>query len=298
MQEQQYYTERMANRDPREQRDGKFYMPAPRARMHSAYRLIRNVVVALIVLGAITGGLILWGVASPLDVTALPEHTFNLSGHTKLIVSDQVGSIHIHSADTNTIVVQGTKRTRGVGTNANDLTIRYDQQGNNVFVTGEEGWGLTGQREIDLDITVPNTIDITASNVNGDINLENITGNVEATSTSSNITANAINGEAKLTTISGDIHMQHAQLHGASNLKTTSGSIDFTGLLDQQGNYHMGSVSGDVLLHLPATSSFRVATSDVSGHVANQFGSDTTGSSPQPALSLSTDSGDITIAKQ
>ncbi len=329
----QIYEQSPINTDPREQRNYQMYSHSGRSRTP---RLIRNLALTLIILGAIATGLTFYGLTAPRTAAILPEHTFNVSGHTELIVNNDAGSIHIHSASTNSIVVHGTKYASGIGPDVNAIDVQYEQQGNSVFVTSKEGWGIAGSRSVDLDITVPTSLDVKVANASGSITIDNVTGNVAASTMSGGINAENVNGEMSLSTVSGGIQVHQAQLHGpsvlkagsggididnvsgemtlsaasggiqahqvqlhgSSVLKTDSGDINFTGSLDQQGNYRMETASGGIHLTLPANTSFHLDASTISGHVTNDFGTTTTGDAPQPDLSLHADSGSITVNKQ
>src|SRR5581483_6811520 len=135
----QIYEQSPINTDPREQRNYQMYSHSGRSRTP---RLIRNLALTLIILGAIATGLTFYGLTAPRTAAILPEHTFNVSGHTELIVNNDAGSIHIHSASTNSIVVHGTKYASGIGPDVNAIDVQYEQQGNSVFVTSKEGWGI------------------------------------------------------------------------------------------------------------------------------------------------------------
>jgi putative adhesin len=276
----------------------------------------RNLLLAFVFLIIVGTGVTFWGLVTPRQSAVLPIQTFHVTGHSRLIVSDTAGDIHIHPGATDSIVVQGTKYVRGLGANLDDITVNYQQQGDTVSVTSAESWNFMAEHGVHMDITVPATTDLQIANTSADAEVEQISGNIEAQTVSGNIKASNLNGPLHLSSTSGDIRLDNAngtmalstisggidantiQLQGPSSLTSTSGNITFTGSLDLHGSYRMEAVSGDIHLTLPANAALHLNTSTTSGEVKNEFGSTTVGSAPQPALTLQTTSGNITVHKQ
>jgi DUF4097 and DUF4098 domain-containing protein YvlB len=261
-------------------------------------------------------GVVFWGLVVFRQTAALPVHTFKVAGHARLVVSNTAGAIHIHPGKGDSIVVQGTKYTRGIGGSLDDVQVNYQQQGDTVSVTSDETWSFMSQHGVHLDIAVPRTIDLKVENASGSIDIEQISGTIEAQTESGGVEAHHLNGTLNLSSTSGGIHLDdangvmtlstvsggieanHIQLQGQSRLTTTSGGIEFQGTLDPYGSYHMEAVSGGIDLTLPANAAFKLDASTTSGKIHNDFGATTTGSAPQPVLTLHTTSGGIDIKEQ
>jgi hypothetical protein len=345
--EQQYYEGRNANTDPREQQQQQIYREyntvepgmaqeggskihpqRPRTRRRGLWFLV---VLLLVVTLAAAGGF--QSVFSS-SHNSLPAHTFTIAGQGKLVVNDGGGQVHIHSGDTSTITVQGTKHTYELFGNSNDAQVQEEQNGNTVTVSTQQGWNLFGSSDVDLDITVPSTTEVDVQDNSGDITIDNVSGPVKAHTGSGDIKANNLNGEVTLSTGSGDVHMDgmsgqiqastgsgsiktsgvsgqvtlstgsgdiemdQAKISGQSVLKTGSGSIHFNGSLDPTGTYQIQTGSGTVTLNLPTDSSFQLNTSTGSGSIHNDFDNSQVGTGLQASLSVKTGSGDINIQKQ
>ena len=263
--------QRPINTDPREHGYYQPYSPQePSLRQKSRRAIVLTLVLILVFLAIAGAALNFWNLLDPGQTTALPVHTFHVAGHTQLIVHNTSGDIRIHEGESDSIVVHGTKYVSGFGANMNDITVDYQQNGNTVSVTANEGSNFLGERGVDLDISVPPAIDLQIENRSGDIGIEHVSGDIEAqttsgdinasnlqgtlrlSTTSGDVTLDASNGTMALSAISGDVKAHHTQLHGQSSMTSTSGEVAFDGSLDPQGSYRMQAVSGDVDLKLPS----------------------------------------------
>jgi Putative adhesin len=338
--EQTLVNERVVNTDPREQvkeYDGGTYSPhaklQPRPRKRAPWRTVLFCVVALAVaigIAELTGGIPI----SSMQKT-LPARVFSLSGRGSLVVNENSGTVHVHAGDTSQIIVRATEYAYGLGNDLNDLQVQYTQQGNTLTVNANESWGIVlGNRGINLDITVPSSIDLALHGSSGDINLTGVDGKIDVNTDSGSLSLNNVNGPLDLSTSSGDITvinesgpvsahadsgdirldhasgvmnlstssgnitLDQAQVSGQDLWQTDSGSIQFTGTLDPHGTYQMETDSGNVTLNLPANTSFQLTTSTDSGSVSNAFTTSTVGNAPHAGITAKTDSGDIRVQKQ
>jgi hypothetical protein len=309
--------QRMMNNDPREYNYHQSYTPQGAYPREQPRRggTVRNIALAVIFLALVGTGVTFWGLVTSRQSAILPEHTFHVAGHTRLIVNNTAGKIHIHPGQTDSIVVQGTKYARGLGASLNDVNVDYEQQGDTVSITTDQNWNFMSEEGVDMDITVPSTTDLQIEEVSANAEIEQISGNIEVQTESGDIKASNLSGTLKLSSTSGDIHLDNAsspmtlsttsgnidahnvQLQGQSSLTSTSGNINFEGSLDPRGSYHMKALSGDIHLTLPANAAFKLDASTTSGDVHNEFGNTTVGNAPQPALTLHTTSGGIEIRK-
>ncbi|GHO93835.1 hypothetical protein KSF_038830 [Reticulibacter mediterranei] len=303
----------MINVDPREQA---YYQPTNARGRYRRERQRIGIGPVWVVLTILIIGIVFWGLVAFRQTAALPIHTFKVAGRARLVVSNTAGVIHIHQGKSDSIVVRGTKYTRGIGGSLDDVQVSYQQQGDTVSVTSDETWSLMNMHGVQLDITVPATTDLKIDNASGNVDIERINGTIEAQTESGSVEADHLSGTLNLSSDSGGIHLNdasgvmmlstvsggieanHIQLQGQSRLTTTSGGIKFQGTLDPYGNYHMEAVSGGIDLTLPSNAAFKLDASTTSGGIHNAFGTTTTGSAPQPALTLHTTSGGIDINEQ
>src|SRR5579883_1858679 len=228
-------------------------------------------------------------------------HSVSITGHPRLVIHDDSGTVHIHTGgNSSSVVITETKHATGLGSvSLNDMHVTYGGSGNTVEITAQDGINplFFGSKGIDLDITAPNTSDVVVTDGSGQVEINDITGQVQAETGSGSVTVNNLNGPATLKTGSGDIEVKGATLSGQSTMKTGSGSIDFSGSIDPAGSYNFGTGSGSITVAVPASSAFKLDATTDSGTVTNGFGSNSVGSGQQAGLQLHTGSGDISLQK-
>jgi hypothetical protein len=119
--------------------------------------------------------------------------------------------------------------------------------------------------------------DITIKDSSGRVQLGSVSGSVEAT----NISATGPGDDFEAGTVSGDVILKgvtHSQVHA----KSVSGSLNMTGSLSHGGRYDFKTMSGDVILNMPADSSFKVnAKVSHGGEIVSDFTITPTEETPQ-----------------
>jgi hypothetical protein len=108
--------------------------------------------------------------------------------------------------------------------------------------------------------------DVAVTDSAGRIRLAAISGQVEAT----NISSTDAGDELMVNSTSGDIQLENVA-QARVNANTTSGMVTFTGKLAPRGSYDLNSFSGDVVLNIPANSSFRLSARAQQGDVVTDF---------------------------
>ena len=123
---------------------------------------------------------------------------------------------------------------------------------NNVAVLsyGTESWPTGGG---DFTITVPrNTAIVINSNFGGDVDIGNVTGNIEVKNLNGEVNLNDIDGAALVETMNGEIHASVVGLHEGKPLSFTS-------------------MNGEVVLHLPAETKANVRLRTHNGSILTDF---------------------------
>ncbi|HZO75895.1 MAG TPA: DUF4097 family beta strand repeat-containing protein [Ktedonobacteraceae bacterium] len=331
--ERRVYEARNINSDPREQGQQyqpeypqtyggsgqqqvgeKLYAPRNRRPRHRGLLLILALLVLIVLVG---GGILSQTGISIMTQRSTSTHSFANVSHPKLVIRDSSGTIHIHSGgSSNSVIVTETKFATGLGVNLNNMHVDYTRDGNTIDVTAQsDSFFSLGSRDIDLDITAPNASDMVINTGSGQVEVDDITGQVQVETGSGSINANNLNGsatlktgsgtitvgglvgQANMNTGSGDIEVKEAKLSGQSIMKTGSGSIDFNGSIDPAGSYDFNTGSGTITVALPASSAFKLDATTDSGTVTNDFGSNSVGNGSQAGLQLHTGSGDISLRK-
>lgn len=219
------------------------------------------------------------------------SRTFQVSTSPHLVIDDPTGQVSIHSGGSGSSVsIRATKLTEGFGGNPNNIHVNYTESSDNntVTVTVDNGPSFVGLPVVNLDITVPNAIDL---------NLTSNTGSIDV---------NGVTGQMSLQSNTGSITAEQDNLTGSSTLKTDTGSVKFNGTIAQNSNYVFSTNTGSVNVTLPSDSTFHVDAKTDTGSFNSDFPVSNTdkqglgsevhgdvGNSPTTTITLDTDTGSI-----
>ena len=106
--------------------------------------------------------------------------------------------------------------------------------------------------------------------VSGEITLDGVTGDVDANTVSGAVEAQGINGKLNFNTVSGDLTLAEGWLERL-DVNGVSGDVTADLDLDPLGGMQVTTVSGEVVLRLPAEADARVNLHSVSGDVRSEF---------------------------
>ncbi len=215
------------------------------------------------------------------------ERTFETGEQCELTVENVQGEIEVSGWDRPEVQVTAVKRGNG------DIQVDIGADGPRVWVRTKKepsgrwlSWLRTdkGMAEVNYDIKVPRTSQISLKGVNGAIGVTDITGTVYAKAVNGatrlrgisgstivkavngGLEADDLSGKAGFTTVSGGIAIRRSQLSSLS-AKTVSGSVTVETSLDPQGSYQARTVSGGFELVIPADSRCTITAKSASGGV-------------------------------
>jgi len=106
--------------------------------------------------------------------------------------------------------------------------------------------------------------------VSGGITLDGVTGDVDANTVSGPVEAQGINGKLNFNTVSGDLTLADGWLERL-DVNGVSGDVTADLDLDPLGGMQVTTVSGEVMLRLPAEADAQVNLHSVSGDVRSEF---------------------------
>jgi hypothetical protein len=106
--------------------------------------------------------------------------------------------------------------------------------------------------------------------VSGGITLDGVAGEVDANTVSGPLEAQGINGRLNFTTVSGDLTLADGWLERL-DANAVSGDVTADVDLDPLGGVNVTTVSGEVVLRLPAQADAQVNLHSVSGDVRSEF---------------------------
>lgn len=216
---------------------------------------------------------------SPPGLTdVLPEQAFSVQGTPSLTIKDPDGMVQIHRGDNNRVVIHPTLRCAQVCTRKN-VHLKAETNGiNNPGITVQADF--PDHDSLDLDITVP------------------ATSNIEATNEAGDLTLNGVSGRMDLTADAGMLTFENGVIQEKSAFKDKAGSITFDGALAPNGDYNFKDQAGSIDMTLPADSAFTLDVNSDAGQINNEFGSDTIGTNPTSRIHASTTAGEIHIHKK
>ena len=204
------------------------------------------------------------------------------------------------------------------------VEVLVDMEKNVALASGD--CGSTGRIELmvprgatvnielrDGHVEVADVGDIRVEVLSGDVNVRRVSKSVEVSCLSGDISLSDSSGQARLSTMSGSIEARNIRtiarsddfeakstsgdvtLEGVAHTKvngsTVSGDVSFEGGLARGGVYEFKTHSGDVVLELPANSSFSVhAKVVVSGDIITDFPVKTS-LNPSNSTSVNTSNG-------
>jgi hypothetical protein len=209
------------------------------------------------------------------------KQSFPVTGSVKLSINDMVaGNIHVHTGDTNQIVVSETLQSENQAFTSDALPLKTVQVGNTLNIAINNDLANDDSAGVILDVYTPadTSVDINAA--------------------SASVTIDNVNGQIIANTKDGSITATNDHLSGFSRLQSGEGEIHFTGSFDAKGTYLFSSGSGDIDISLPANSSFRLDTTGVSAaDIMNGFGGDVVGDHPEAIVMIHTQEGSVTLRK-
>lgn len=175
------------------------------------------------------------------------DQVFRVDEECVVRIETTSGDLSVSGWDENEVSVHSPEGRAGAQQGGNGLEIR-------------SGPGGTS----DLRVRVPHRCDLELRAVSGDVDLKDVEGQVSIQTTSGDISALSLRGALHVHTVSGHADVRRSHLRGVS-IDTVSGAGVIESPLDDEGEYSMRSVSGNLSLLVPEDQAFTVHTSSRSG---------------------------------
>jgi DUF4097 and DUF4098 domain-containing protein YvlB len=217
------------------------------------------------------------------------EKSFQVSGQTRLVISNIRGSVTIQPGEANVIEVKAVKHG---GFDNGNFTVEMNQDPDGtvrVETRNKESWFgfISHPPKVDYSVHVPQGTKIDASGVSNNLNVSNLEGEFKLKTVSGDIELTNLTGPFKFRAVSGAI--SGSQLSGALELGTVSGRAKIlesnfpsadantvSGDLILQtpiaaGPYQFSSVSGAVRMLVPAQTHCNAELNSVSGSIRSSL---------------------------
>lgn len=189
------------------------------------------------------------------EQSATSQFQLAVPNHPAITISDTAGQVTIIKGTAQQVTVVATKHTRATSNesardqlNAMTVAAVSTADGARITATTEQNRPLN-QQTIDLRITVPETSDLTLTVTAGTISMTSITGLLNLTSSA------------------GSVDLRDMTLQGATTLKLSAGTLNFSGTLASDASVTATIATGTANIRLPSTSATRFDASTQVGSV-------------------------------
>lgn len=190
------------------------------------------------------------------------SRTFDVGPSGSLDISNVSGDIEIQGGSGTEIRIVAEKHGHG---DPSLVSIEVSQTGDRVRVETKYSKGKKkhGHVSVDFIVTVPSGTSVSAQSMSGDVDVENVGGELEAESVSGDVTVTKAENLLVATSVSGDVTVEGAASREDPEIGSVSGNVQVTGLKARE--VEVSSVSGDVILtHIECE---RAAMESVSGDI-------------------------------
>ncbi len=189
------------------------------------------------------------------------SRTFDVGQSGSLDISNLSGDIEIQGGPGTEILVEAEKHGHG---DPSLVSIEVSQTGDRVRVETKYSKGKKHKHmSVDFTVTGPSGTSVSAQSVSGDVQVSDVSGELEAESVSGDVTVTKAENLLVATSVSGDVTVEGAASREDPEIGSVSGDVQVTGLKARE--VEVSSVSGDVILtHAECE---RAAMESVSGDI-------------------------------
>lgn len=191
------------------------------------------------------------------------HQTYPLSPGGRVSLENINGSVRVAAWDRNEVKVDAVKLARRrdrldevkvvVSSDPNSIHVESEYATRTQTFTDGEG-SYNNPATVEYTLTVPRDARVDSIElINGDLNIDGISGDVKASSINGRLSAHELSGEVRLSTINGKLEAVFGRL---SEMKAIS----------------LSSVNGQLSLTIPSDSNAELKAGTVHGQITNDFG--------------------------
>jgi DUF4097 and DUF4098 domain-containing protein YvlB len=236
--------------------------------------------------------------ASPLfaKMERVISETYEVEPGGLVYLQIPVGDIEVSAGSSDTVMVKA-KITLPKARSEDDveevleaLDLQMSQSDEGVRVTAKQvkgkshwiGWGNSNRVYVDLKVIVPSHYNVEARTSGGDIEVENLTGQVKARTSGGDVEVGHIKGDVDVGTSGGDIDIEHVV--GSVHAHTSGGDVKVE---EAEGPVVAGTSGGDVFIgRVQGTLQASTSGGDIKAHLDGPLTED---------AELGTSGGDVTL---
>lgn len=199
---------------------------------------------ALLVSGCMHGGD--WG-GSAFKAAVNESRPLAKNGHFS--IDNTNGRVEVTGWDQAEVKIEATKRA-GSERSLEELRIEIDAEADDVRVRTRyprPRW-MGGAGRVDYVVHVPRTARVSVENVNGRVEISDVTAEVEASTVNGSVEVREASGEVEVSTVNGSVEASLSRVdpQGRSRLHATNGSVRLTLPADVNAEIEASTVNGGV----------------------------------------------------
>ncbi|MDJ0839284.1 MAG: DUF4097 family beta strand repeat-containing protein [Acidobacteriota bacterium] len=147
------------------------------------------------------------------------------------------------------------------------IEVHMEQDGDRVRIKTVYPKTYNIRGGVDFEVTFPANGNLDIESVSGNVEADGIRGNIDLSSVSGRIKATALAGDLNLKSVSGNVVMNEVDAEHVE-AKSVSGDVRFSeGTFHGNGSYRFSSTSGDIRLEYDGDSAFTISGKTVSGGI-------------------------------
>ena len=206
------------------------------------------------------------------------ERSVEFASGGRLTIVNVNGNITVNSWDRHEVKMKAMKRARAEDEDEARLllektTVQFDrtEQGIDIRTAAPKKPGRNRNISVNYSLTVPKEIDLELKTVNGRVDVDDVSGAVDAKTTNGRIGLTGIVGTIQAKTTNGKIGL--LEVLGPIRAKTTNGSIkaEVGGSGEQQHEIRAATTNGGIEVTLPKGLKANLKASTVNGKIDSDF---------------------------
>lgn len=208
------------------------------------------------------------------------EHTVALDPHGSFKIENPRGLIRVEIWDRPEVLIKADKYASSHEA-LKQVRIEITGEGGRVEVATHlpEMLGFLGGSggSVDYRITLPASIHLEAATVNGQVEVEGVSGDLQVSSVNGSVTATDVQGEVRASTVNGQVDVRHRTLPAEAHheYSCVNGTVRVYLTESAGGHFHVewvnGSVDSDFPLHLESDRPGRQEVDTQLGEGQNHF---------------------------
>ena len=195
------------------------------------------------------------------------EESRKASPDAEVTIELIAGTIRVVAWNHDEVRVSGT-----INGEFEEFEMSGDEDDITIEISPSEGKHRNIKLEADLEISVPEGVELSFESVSAPISVEGLTRSVSIETVSGDIDVRGDLEEIEIEAISGTVDIEATSRLRSASVEIVSGKVTMSGDLHPSGDYSFESVSGSITLRVPPGSGADYEIETFSGRIDNDFG--------------------------